>query len=230
MPDPQRTIRADLHNHSFYSRDSILSPVKMLQRAREQRLDVIAVTDHNTTRGGMAVRDLATRRDPDIRVIVGEEVRTERGEVLGLFLTEDVPAGLSVEDTIDRIHAQGGLAGAPHPFDPFRGSLGDYLYRVRDRIDFVEGLNARMIRAGHNDNARQFAEQNDIPVTAASDAHSQREIGRCFVEMPNFETPQEFLQSLRAGHLIGHLSSPAIHLISRYSTIRRKLGWDPVKR
>jgi predicted metal-dependent phosphoesterase TrpH len=230
MPDdPQRAIRADLHNHTYYSRDSILSPVRLLQRAREQRLDVIAVTDHNTTRGGMAVRDLAARRDPDIRVIVGEEVRAKEGEVLGLFLSEDVPRGLSASETIDRIHVQGGLAGAPHPYDPFRSSLGDHLFHLRNKIDFIEGLNARVIRAGHNDNARQFAEQHDIPMTAASDAHSQREIGRCFVEMPNYETPQQFLQSLRAGHLIGRLSSPAIHLISRYSTIRRKLGWKPVK-
>lgn len=229
MPDPQRAIRADLHNHSYYSPDSILSPVKMLQRAREQRLDVIAVTDHNTTRGGIAVRDLAAKRDPDIRVIVGEEVRTKNGEVLGLFLTEDVPRDLSASETIDRIHAQGGLAGAPHPYDPFRTSLGDHLFAVKDKIDFIEALNARMIRSGHNDNARQFAEQHNIPMSAASDAHSPREVGRCFVEMPNYETPQQFLESLRAGHLVGHLSSPLIHLVSRYSTIRRKLGWKPTK-
>ncbi len=229
MPDPQRTIRADLHNHSYYSPDSILPPVKMLQRAREQRLDVIAVTDHNTIGGGIAVRDLAAKRDPDIRVIVGEEVKTRNGEVLGLFLSEEVPRDLSAEETIERIHAQGGLAGAPHPYDPFRHSLGDHLNRVRDKIDFIEGLNARMIRAEHNDNARQFAQQHKIPMSAASDAHSPREIGRCFVEMPNYETPQQFLESLRAGHLVGHLSSPFIHMISRYSTIRRKLGWNPVK-
>lgn len=229
MPDPQRAIRADLHNHSHYSPDSILSPVKMLQRAREQRLDVIAVTDHNTTRGGIAVRDLAAKRDPDIRVIVGEEIRTSNGEILGLFLTEDVPRDLSAGETIDRIHAQGGLAGAPHPYDPFRTSLGDHLFAVREKIDFIEGLNARMIRSGHNDNARQFATQHNIPMSAASDAHSPREVGRCFVEMPNYETPQQFIESLRAGHLVGRLSSPFIHLITRYSTIRRKFGWKPPK-
>ena len=222
-------IRVDCHNHTYYSPDSILSPVKMLQRAREQRLDVIAVTDHNTTRGGIAVRDLAAKRDPDIRVIVGEEVRTNNGEVLGLFLTEDVPRDLSASETIDRIHAQGGLAGAPHPYDPFRTSLGDHLFAVKDKIDFIECLNARMIRSGHNDNARRFATQHNIPMSAASDAHSPREVGRCFVEMPNYETPQQFLESLRAGHLVGHLSSPLIHLVSRYSTIRRKLGWKPAK-
>jgi predicted metal-dependent phosphoesterase TrpH len=229
MGDSQRTIRADLHNHSYYSPDSILSPVKMLEKARHQRLDVIAVTDHNTIRGGVAVRDLAAKRDPDIRVIVGEEVRTQKGEVLGLFLTEEVPRDLSPEETIDRIHAQGGLAGAPHPFDPFRGSLGDYLYRVYEQLDFIEGLNARMIREGHNDTAQEFAREHSIPTSAASDAHSPREIGRCFVEMADFGTPQEFIASLKAGRLVGRLSSPLIHLISRYSTIRRRLGWNPVQ-
>lgn len=230
MPDdPLRHVRADLHNHTYYSRDSILSPVQLLQRAREQRLEVVAVTDHNTTRGAIAVRDLAARRDPDIRIIVGEEIRAKEGEVLGLFLSEDVPRDLPASETIDRIHAQGGLAGAPHPYDPFRHSLGDHLFALREKIDFIEALNARMVRPAHNDNARDFALQHDIPMTAASDAHSPREIGRCFVEMPNYETPQEFLESLRAGHLVGHLSSPLIHLVSRYATIRRRLGWKPLK-
>lgn len=228
MPDPQATIRADLHNHTYYSRDSILSPVQMLQRAREARLSVIAVTDHNTTRGGSAVRDLAAKRDPDIRIIVGEEVRTKDGEVLGLFLAADVPPGLPAEETIDRIHAQGGLAGAPHPFDPLRSGLGaEHLRAVYDKLDFVECLNARMVRNHDNDRAREFAVEHNMPMTAASDAHSPREVGRCFVEMPGYQTPHQFLESLRRGRLSGRISSPFVHWISRYATIRRKLGWKP---
>jgi predicted metal-dependent phosphoesterase TrpH len=200
----------------------------MLQRAREARLDVIAVTDHNTIRGGIVVRDLAAKRDPDIRVIVGEEVRTKDGEVLGLFLTEDIPRGLSAAETIDRIHAQGGLAGAPHPYDPLRSGLGaEHLRAVCDKLDFVEGLNARMVRQHDNDRAMHFAKEHHMPVSAASDAHSPREVGRCFVEMPNYETPQQLLESLRAGKLVGHISSPFIHWISRYAAIRRTLGWKP---
>ncbi|HVP04390.1 MAG TPA: PHP domain-containing protein [Dehalococcoidia bacterium] len=228
MPDPHATIRADLHNHTYYSPDSLVSPVQMLQRAREARLSVIAVTDHNTVRGGIAVRDLAAKRDPDIRVIVGEEVRTKDGEVLGLFLSQDIPPGLSAEETIDRIHAQGGLAGAPHPFDPLRSGLGnEHLRAVCDKLDFVEALNARMVRHRDNDRARQFAAEHNMPMTAASDAHSPREVGRCFVEMRNYQTTHQFLESLRAGHLAGGLSSPFVHWISRYAAIRHKLGWKP---
>ena len=221
-------IRADLHNHSYYSPDSILPPEEMLRRAIKRRINVLAVTDHNTTQGGRIAADLAARSYPDIRVIIGEEVRTRDGEVLGLFLTEDIPRDLSAEETIDRIHAQGGLAGAPHPYDTLRSGLkADGLERLAETLDFVECLNARMVFSMHNTRAKDFATERDMPMSAASDAHSPREIGRCYVEMPGFVTPAEFLASLRAGRLRGRLSSPFIHWISRYAHIRRRLGWRP---
>jgi predicted metal-dependent phosphoesterase TrpH len=221
-------LHADLHNHTYYSPDSILSPDHLLRRARQRKLSVVAVTDHNTIRGGLATRDLAARNYPDIRIIVGEEVRTREGEVLGLFLSEDVPRGLSAAETIDRIHAQGGLAGAPHPYDTFRSGLNEtVLHELAPQLDFIEGLNSRMIFAVHNEKARQFAPGRGLPLSAASDAHSPREIGRAYVTMPDFETPAQFLESLHAGKLKGRLSSPFIHMVSRYATIRTRLGWRP---
>ena len=220
-------IRADLHNHTYFSPDSILSPEHLLRRTRERSIDVIAVTDHNTVRGGLAVQELAARAYPDVRVIVGEEVRTRDGEVLGLFLMEDVPRDLSAAETIDRIKAQGGLAGAPHPFDSFRSGLDGRMGDVADELDFVEGLNARMIFRRHNTEARKFARAYGLPLSAASDAHSPREIGRAYVRMPDFSAPTEFLESLRTGKLVGRLSSPFIHWISRYATLRNRIGWRP---
>ena len=220
-------IRADLHNHTHFSPDSILSPEYLLRRARERSIDVIAVTDHNTVRGGLVVHELAAREYPEIRVVVGEEVRTREGEMLGLFLTEDVPRDLSAAETVERIKAQGGLAGAPHPFDSFRSGLAGRMEEVADQLDFVEGLNARMIFRRHNTEARKFARAHSLPLSAASDAHSPREIVRAYVRMPDFSTPAEFLESLRAGKLVGRLSSPFIHWISRYATIRTKTGWRP---
>jgi predicted metal-dependent phosphoesterase TrpH len=171
---------------------------------------------------------MAARSYPDVRIIVGEEVRTRDGEVLGLFLLEEVPRGLSAADTVDRIKAQGGLAGTPHPYDTFRSGLDEELmHELASRLDFIEGLNARMIFAMHNQRAQEFATKHSLPVSAASDAHSPREIGRAYVEMPDFETPAQFLDSLRDGKLVGRLSSPFIHWISRYAAIRRKLGWRP---
>ncbi|HUF53749.1 MAG TPA: PHP domain-containing protein [Dehalococcoidia bacterium] len=222
------TVRADLHNHSYYSPDSIASPAQMLRKALKRRINVLAVTDHNTIRGGLVARNLAAKSFPDLRVIVGEEVRTRDGEVLGLFLSADVPRDLSAEETIALILAQGGVAGAPHPFDTFRSGLDpDVLARVAPTLDFIEGFNARMTFASHNDRAIELAAELGLPTSAASDAHSPREIGRAWVEMPDFTTPAEFVASLKAGKLRGKVSSPLIHLISRYATIRRKLGWKP---
>jgi predicted metal-dependent phosphoesterase TrpH len=224
---PVPSIRADLHNHTHYSPDSILSPEYLLRRARERGIDVIAVTDHNTVHGGLVVQELAARAFPDVRVIVGEEVRTRDGEVLGLFLTEDVPRDLSARETIERIKAQGGVAGAPHPFDAFRTGLDGFMDAVADELDFVEGLNARMVFRRHNTEARKFARARGLPLTAASDAHSPREVGRAYVRMADFSTPTEFLGSLRDGKLSGRLSSPFIHWISRFATLRTKTGWRP---
>jgi predicted metal-dependent phosphoesterase TrpH len=173
-------------------------------------------------------QELATNRFPELRVIVGEEVRTADGEVLGLFLSQDVPRDLSAIDTIERIHAQGGVAGAPHPFDTHRSGLrAEGLALVEGKLDFIEGLNARMVNGHHNKQAQEYATAHGLPMSAASDAHSPREVARCYIEMPEFETPAQFLESLRAGKLRGQLSSPLIHLVSRYAMLRRALGWRP---
>jgi len=221
-------IRADLHNHSYYSPDSIASPEHLLRRAKARRIDVLAVTDHDTTRGGLVAQELAAKSFPGLRVIVGEEVRTRDGEILGLFLSEEVPRGLSAEETIDRIKTQGGVAGAPHPYDMFRSGLKpDILERIAPELDFIEGLNARMMSSSANDRAIEFAASHAIPTSAASDAHSPREVGRAYAEMPDFATAAEFVESLRKGRLRGRLSSPLIHLMSRYAKMRRLLGWKP---
>ncbi|MCH8200322.1 MAG: PHP domain-containing protein [Chloroflexi bacterium] len=221
-------IRADLHNHSYYSPDSIASPEELLRRAKARRIDVLAVTDHDTTRGGRAAQELAAKRFPEVRVIVGEEVRTRDGEILGLFLSEEVPPGLSAEETLARIKAQGGVAGAPHPYDTFRSGLEpDVLERIAPDLDFIEGLNARMVFSSANDRAVEFAKAHGIPTSAASDAHSPREVGRAYAEIPDFATAAEFVESLRQGRLGGRLSSPLIHLMSRYAKMRRLLGWRP---
>jgi predicted metal-dependent phosphoesterase TrpH len=222
-----RLIRADLHNHTHYSPDSILSPEHLLRRARERGINVIAVTDHDTVRGGLVAQELAAQDYPEVRVIVGEEVRTRDGEVLGLFLERDVPHGLPATEAIALIKEQGGVAGAPHPYDRFRSGLDGRIESVAGELDFVEGLNARMYLRRHNTDARTFARSHGLPLSAASDAHSAREVGRAYVKMADFSTPAEFLESLRAGKLGGRVSSPLIHLVSRYATLRRKLGWRP---
>jgi hypothetical protein len=216
-------IRVDLHNHTHFSPDSILSPERFVSEARDRHLDIIAVTDHNTTRGALEVRALA-----DFPVIIGEEIKTADGEILGLFLEEEVPRDLPASETIARIKRQGGVVGVPHPFDSLRSALAhDVLLALIEQIDFIEALNARMVFSAHNRKAREFAVTHDKPITAGSDAHSQWEVARCYIEMPPFEGPGDFLDALRKGRLRGRLSTPFVHLISRYAYLRRALGWKP---
>jgi len=217
-------IRADLHNHTYHSPDSILSPQQALQRIRHLGLDCVAITDHNTVRGGLALREMAD----GFQVIVGEEVRSADGEILGLFLETDIPGGLPAGETIARIKNQGGLVGVPHPFDTLRSGLDPgVMEALIAHIDFIEALNSRIVFAVHNKQALEFARRHHKPVSAASDAHCARELGRSYVEMPPFSGAADFLQSLQDARLVGRLSSPLIHLVSRYATLRHKLGWNP---
>lgn len=218
-----KLIRADLHNHTFYSPDSITSPQRFVRECQRRGIDCVAVTEHNTIRGALAVREIAP-----FPVIVGEEIRSSQGEILGLFLTEEVPPGLSPEETVRRIAEQGGLVGIPHPFDRFRGALEyEAMRRIATHIHFIEAFNARTTFPGDNGRALRYAQDNGLPVSAASDAHSPWEVGRAYVEMPDFQGPLSFLAALRQGHIVGQLSNPLLHLTSRWAWLRRRLGWRP---
>lgn len=219
-----RVIRADLHTHTFYSPDSITSPERLVGECRRRGIDCLAVTEHNTIKGALAVREIAS-----FQVIVGEEVRSAQGEILGLFLTEEVPPGLSPEETVQRIIEQGGLVGIPHPFDRFRGALEyEAMRQLAAHIHFIEAFNARTTFPGDNGRALRYAQGNGLPVTAGSDAHSPWEVGRAYVEMSPFDGPQSFLAALRTGRIVGQLSNPLVHLASRWAWLRRQLGWRPI--
>lgn len=199
-----------------------------MKRCVKRGIGCIGVTDHDTVRGGLEVERIVRERGVELRVIVGEEVRSADGEILGLFLSEDVPRGLPAEETIERIRAQGGIVGVPHPFDNLRSALKyERMKALVGEIDFIESYNARIVFPSHNRKADRFADEHGLPVSAASDAHSPWEVGRAYIEMPEFEGPKEFLGSLAAGKTGGRISSPLIHLVSRYAVLRRKLGWRP---
>ena len=219
----ERPLRIDLHTHTHYSPDSIVSPQGLAATCQRKGITCVAVTDHNTIRGALAVKEIAP-----VQVIVGEEVRSADGEIIGLFLTEELPAGLSAQETIERIRAQAGLVSLPHPLDRFRGGVGaEAVARLAPLVDIIEVMNARTTLARDNDGAARLAEEHGLVGVSVSDAHSPWEIGRAYVEAPSFEGPQEFLEALRWGTLVGRPSSPLVHLISRYAVLRRKLGWRP---
>ncbi len=219
----ERVLRVDLHTHTHYAPGSITSPRSFVETCRRKGINCVAVTDHNTIRGALAVRELA-----DFRVIVGEEIQTAAGQLLGLFLEEEVRPGLSPQETIGRVTAQGGLMGVPHPYDELGLALRhDEIVRFLRQIGFMEVLNARVLFPGNNKKARRLALELGLAASAGSDAHSPWELGRAYVQMAEFEGPEDFLEALRKGEIAGRPSTRLVHLISLYAMLRHKLGWRP---
>jgi predicted metal-dependent phosphoesterase TrpH len=140
-----------------------------------------------------------------------------------------VPRNLTPEDTIDAIHAQGGIAVVPHPFDKFRRSVitKAALERVKTKLDAIEGFNCRNIMAGHDEMARELAAAMDKPITLGTDSHSPWEVGGAWLELDDFESPQELLHSLRTGRIVGKRSLPWVHWVSTYAKVRWRLGLRP---
>ena len=212
-------MRVDLHCHTRFSRDSLMTFEALVRWMERRGLDMVAITDHDTIAGAL---DFSARA-PE-RFLVGEEIRTTHGDVLALFLENEVPPGLSLEETIGRVHAQGGLVGAAHPLDRSRGEgMGmEMLEAIHEQLDFVEVLNARTIYASDNRLAGEMAARWGLPGSAGSDAHAPFEVGRAFVEMPAFDSPQAFLRSLALGQSHGRLSSPLVHFYSTYAKWRKR--------
>lgn len=222
---PKR-VKVDMHMHSEVSPDSRMRPAEQARRIRETGLHVVCATDHNSIEGGLRLREIAD----GFRVIVGEEILSRDGEIIGLFLERTIPRGLSAEETIARIREQGGVVSIPHPFSRNRLNHIRYsaLERIKKDIDAIEILNAREAFTGDNLRAAKYASDNGIPGAAASDAHRPAEIGAAWVEMDDFDGRDGFLASLRTGTVDGRLSGQIVHLWTRMDVMRkwvaRRLG------
>jgi predicted metal-dependent phosphoesterase TrpH/glycosyltransferase involved in cell wall biosynthesis len=203
----RKLIDVDLHMHTDHSNDCVTPVEVLLATARERGLGAIAVTDHNEISGALAARAKAV--EYGVKVIVGEEVKTaDQGEVIGLFIEEKIPRGMSLEETIAEIRRQGGLVYVPHPFDRLH-SVPDYehLLRVVDDVDAIEVFNPRIAIPAWNEEAVRFAGKYRIPGGAGSDAHVAQGLGAVRIRMRDFDGPEEFLQSLREADIIGRPSS-----------------------
>jgi len=206
-------VYVDLHVHTRYSRCSNLHPRDVAAVAQKRGLTAVAVTDHNTIEGAQAVRSLAGQ----LKVITAEEIRTRQGEIIGYFLRERIPPGLSVRETIAEIRRQEGLVSVPHPFDRLRSSRLEKcaLEEIAGHIDMIEVFNARdIITARDEDLLGLILQQGAVPV-AASDAHLKTEIGRAYVIMDDFRTPGEFLASLKCGRTVARKSPFWVHIATK---------------
>jgi len=193
---------------------------KIVSRCQEVGINCIAICDHGTAEGGLRMREIAP-----FPVIVAEEILTPHGEIMGMFLEETIPSGLSVEQTISRIRAQGGLVCIPHPFDIFRQSAlrNNILEEIAEHIVIVEVLNSRYILGQSSTKALAFALKHGIAQSAGSDAHTPSEIGNAYVEMPEFNGRDDFLEALEKGKISGHRTSPLIHFASVWARLKKKL-------
>jgi predicted metal-dependent phosphoesterase TrpH len=194
-------VYADFHMHSEHSKDCVVPVRDLLARARECGLDVIAITDHNSADGGLEGRELAD--EYGVRVIVGEEVKTSEGEVVGLFLEETIPGGLSFAETIAAIREQKGVVYLPHPFDRLHTvpSYAILKQHVRD-IDVVEVFNSRLAFPAFNERAELFAQRYRISAAAGSDAHVLPGLGTAMTAMAPFAGRDDFLDALADSRII----------------------------
>ena len=219
-------MRADFHIHTRVSPDSRLTPEGLIRACQRKGLDLIAVTDHHTIRGALEVREIAP-----FPIIIGAELKTADGEIIGLFLEEEIPKGLSARESVKRIKDQGGIVQIPHPFDRFRRkhiTLSAMLDILPD-VDIIEAFNARTtlksdIMRGV-DFIREHGKEHDIRPVGVSDAHTAREIGNAYTDLPAFEGRDDFLDALRHASIHGRRTTPLIHFATRWTVTTRQLGF-----
>jgi predicted metal-dependent phosphoesterase TrpH len=200
-------IDVDLHMHTDHSYDCATPVEVLLAAARAQGLGAIAVTDHNEISGALEAR--AQGEQAGVKVIVGEEVKTaEQGEVIGLFIEEKIPRGLTLQETVAEIKRQGGVVYVPHPFDRMH-AVPDYehLLTILDDVDAIEVFNPRVAIGAFNDEAVRFAAKYRLPAGAGSDSHVAQGLGSARIRMHDFDGPQEFMQSLRDAEIVMGRSS-----------------------
>ncbi len=217
-PLPGGWVRVDCHLHTVASGDAVTTLDQLADRVSEVGLDVVCITDHNVTSAAVE----AARRGLPVRVIVGEEIRTPAGDIIGLFLTERIPYVLPLAEVVGRIREQGALAYAPHPFDASRSSLGEAAAGLcaAGLLDIVEVFNAKISDPALNQQAAALAARWDRPGGAGSDAHDPAGVGAAYLEMPDFDGPAGFLAALRQARVVGQFTDHA----PRYSRSRETGG------
>jgi predicted metal-dependent phosphoesterase TrpH len=201
-PLPAGWVRVDMHSHTMWSGDSTTTPEELADAVTEAGLDVLCITDHNEIKGAI---DLVGRLA--CRVIVGAELRTHAGEIIGLFLNERIPTGIEPAAAARAIRGQGGIVYIPHPYDPMRRNISEAALDAlidEELVDAIEVINAKTSLLSLNRRAASTAVACDVAAGAGSDAHVPDAIGAAYVEMPDFDGPDDFLAKLRLGRPVGH--------------------------
>jgi predicted metal-dependent phosphoesterase TrpH len=217
-------LTVEFHCHTLYSKDSLLSLKTLLDVSHRKGIHRIIITDHNTIAGAVLAKKMA----PD-RVIVGEEIVTQAGELLCAFVQEEIPAGLPYLQVISLLRQQGAFISVSHPFDSMRKAKWshDQMLEIAPLVDAIEIFNSRCYRAEFNHKALNFAKQNRLSGTVGSDAHTAMELGRATMKIPSFSDTGSLKQALTDAEFKVSLSSPFIHFTSRYATWRKAFAPKP---
>lgn len=213
-------IRLDLHVHTTYSFDSTIRPAALGEICRERGLAGVAITDHDSLQGGLAFASEL----PDLVIIPGSEIRSAEGEIIGLFLSEEIQPGLTAPETMRLIHEQGGLVVIPHPFDIVKTKrmTARRLEELMGEIDAIEALNGKPRWWWANSKAQSFAAEHGLAVTAGSDAHKASHVGLLYTEMDAFSGPAEFMASLADATVHGERYGPWAGQLDRWKARLRR--------
>jgi predicted metal-dependent phosphoesterase TrpH len=218
-------MKIDLHCHTEASHDCTTPLQKIIDRCHMTNIQVQAITDHNQVWGALKLQEM-TQGDSALTIIVGEEVSTREGEIIGLFLKERIQPGLSAEETVKRIKAQGGLVLIPHGFDPFKRHRlrPESLERIAKQVNIIEIFNAHVSQPSFNDAALLWASKHNKLKSAGTDAHTAAHVGSAWVETPRTEIhrPEDLLIALSMGKVSGRWRHPAATFVSRMKDLAQQ--------
>ncbi len=213
-------LKVEFHCHTNASADSQVRPADLVATCRQRGIDRVVVTDHWSIGGALE----AKRLDPEL-VIIGEEVLTDRGELLAAFVTEEIPLGMPYREAIQSLRQQSAFISVSHPFDPRRGIWTPAeLEELAGLVDAFETFNARNLRPGYNEAAAQFASRHGLPGTAGSDAHTLAELGRATMLLPDFADAEGLRRVIGQVEFRAQSSGPWVRLTSRWVRIMGKLA------
>jgi predicted metal-dependent phosphoesterase TrpH len=216
----ETSLKLEFHCHTIFSKDSLTHPIDLVKTSRRKGIDRVVVTDHNTIAGARAAQAIA----PEL-VIVGEEIMTTRGEILAAFVSEEIPKGLTPEETIRRLKDQGAFISVSHPFDRWRSGHWheEDLLEILPQVDAIEVFNSRCMLPQFNQEAQQLAERHDLAGTVGSDAHAAFELGQSLMVLEPFESSDELRKVIRKGTPRVRRSPGWVRLISRYAVLYKML-------
>lgn len=211
-------LKVDFHSHTLYSGDGVSSPAEIIAALHEGNLDRLVVTDHNTIQGAL----LAKALDPE-HIIVGEEIKTTKGELLAVFVCAEIPPFLPPFQAIELLRQQGAFISVSHPFDLHREGwkMAD-LMEITPLVDAIEVFNAHCFSHQSNEQAQRYAKENRLAGTAGSDAHMADEIGLAYVQLPEFGNADELRKVIQHGSVVGNYTSALVRIATMYTRLVKR--------